>query len=210
MGVAIWFIWPRGTRQMWRQPKIEKSWKELGFFLFCFVFRNRVSLYSPGCPGTHFVDQAGLELRNPPASASWELGLKTCATTPGWKEFLDWHLLTGHSYVVTNLGASLMEIEPWEDSAGATGCGTEHPELSSLKALMTSTSSDTEGRKIQSFPSWDQSRYWSTGMWENKTWSLKHYFCWLAVQERLMPLVLVLCFEAKFLYVALTILELTL
>ncbi|GAB1299382.1 ATPase family AAA domain-containing protein 2 [Apodemus speciosus] len=30
----------------------------------------RVSLYSPGCPGTHSVDQAGLELRNPPASAS--------------------------------------------------------------------------------------------------------------------------------------------
>jgi hypothetical protein len=40
-------------------------------FLFYFVlFRDRVSLYSPGCPGTHFVDQAGLELRNPPASAS--------------------------------------------------------------------------------------------------------------------------------------------
>jgi hypothetical protein len=34
------------------------------------VFQDRVSLYSPGCPGTHFVDQAGLELRNPPASAS--------------------------------------------------------------------------------------------------------------------------------------------
>ena len=33
-------------------------------------FRDRVSLYSPGCPGPHFVDQAGLELRNPPASAS--------------------------------------------------------------------------------------------------------------------------------------------
>jgi hypothetical protein len=32
--------------------------------------RDRVSLYSPGCPGTHSVDQAGLELRNPPASAS--------------------------------------------------------------------------------------------------------------------------------------------
>jgi hypothetical protein len=31
-------------------------------------FRDRVSLYSPGCPGTHFVDQAGLELINPPAS----------------------------------------------------------------------------------------------------------------------------------------------
>jgi hypothetical protein len=35
------------------------------FFCFLFfVFRDRVSLYSPGCPGTHFVDQAGLELRN--------------------------------------------------------------------------------------------------------------------------------------------------
>ena len=50
---------------------------------YFFVFRDRVSLYSPGCPGTHFVDQAGLELRNPPASASQVLGLKVCATTPG-------------------------------------------------------------------------------------------------------------------------------
>jgi hypothetical protein len=52
-------------------------------FLFCFVlfFRDKVSLYSPGCPGTHFVDQAGLKLRNPPASASGVLGLKACATT---------------------------------------------------------------------------------------------------------------------------------
>jgi hypothetical protein len=45
------------------------------------VFRDRVSLYSLGCPGTHFVDQAGLELRNPPVSASQVLGLKACATT---------------------------------------------------------------------------------------------------------------------------------
>jgi hypothetical protein len=28
---------------------------------------DRVSLCSPGCPGTHSVDQAGLKLRNPPA-----------------------------------------------------------------------------------------------------------------------------------------------
>jgi hypothetical protein len=35
-------------------------------------FWGRVSLYSPGCPGTHSVDQAGLKLRNPPASASPE------------------------------------------------------------------------------------------------------------------------------------------
>jgi hypothetical protein len=33
--------------------------------------------------GTHFVDQAALELRNPPVSASQVLGLKVCATTPG-------------------------------------------------------------------------------------------------------------------------------
>jgi hypothetical protein len=51
-------------------------------FVLFFCFWG-VSLYSPGCPGTHFVDQAGLELRNPPASASGVLGLKACATTPG-------------------------------------------------------------------------------------------------------------------------------
>jgi hypothetical protein len=58
------------------------------FVLFCFVFRDRVSLFSPGCPGTHFVDQAGLELRNPPASVSRVLGLKACATTPSYISFL--------------------------------------------------------------------------------------------------------------------------
>ena len=44
--------------------------------LFCFVFQDRVSLYRPGCPGTHSVDQVGLKLRNPPASDSQVLGLK--------------------------------------------------------------------------------------------------------------------------------------
>jgi hypothetical protein len=52
-----------------------------GFLFACLFFRDRVSLYSPGCPGTHFVDQAGLKLRNQPASASQVLGLKACATT---------------------------------------------------------------------------------------------------------------------------------
>jgi hypothetical protein len=41
----------------------------LFFILFFLVFRDRISLYSPGCPGTRSVDQGGLELRNPPASA---------------------------------------------------------------------------------------------------------------------------------------------
>jgi hypothetical protein len=50
-----------------------------GFVLFCFVLfsRDRVSVCSLGCPGTHFfVDQAGLELRNPPVSASLSAGIK--------------------------------------------------------------------------------------------------------------------------------------
>jgi hypothetical protein len=51
----------------------------VGFFFFS--FQDRVSLYSSGCPETHSVDQAGLELRNPPASASQVLGLKAYATT---------------------------------------------------------------------------------------------------------------------------------
>jgi hypothetical protein len=50
--------------------------------------QDRVSLCSPGCPGTHSVDQAGLELRNPPASASQMLGLKACATMPGCFSFV--------------------------------------------------------------------------------------------------------------------------
>jgi hypothetical protein len=49
-------------------------WSSDSFFvLFCFVCLFvwvRVSLCSPDCPGTHSVDQAGLELRNSPASAS--------------------------------------------------------------------------------------------------------------------------------------------
>ena len=48
---------------------------------FFFSFRDRVSLCSPGCPGTHVLDQIGLELRNSLASASQMLGLKPWATT---------------------------------------------------------------------------------------------------------------------------------
>jgi hypothetical protein len=55
-------------------------------FLF-FVFWDRVSLCSPVCPGTHSVDQAGLELRNPPASASQVLGLKACHYCPATLTF---------------------------------------------------------------------------------------------------------------------------
>jgi hypothetical protein len=50
-------------------------------WLLLFFFLDRVSLYSPGCLGTHSVDQAGLKLRNPPAFAFQVMGLKACATT---------------------------------------------------------------------------------------------------------------------------------
>jgi hypothetical protein len=48
--------------------------------LFFFFFWDRVSLCNPGCLGTHSVDQAGLKLRNLPASASRVLGSKACTT----------------------------------------------------------------------------------------------------------------------------------
>lgn len=38
--------------------------------LFVVVFRDRVSLYSPGCSGTSSADQAGLELRDALACVS--------------------------------------------------------------------------------------------------------------------------------------------
>jgi hypothetical protein len=58
------------------------------FLFFFLLFQDRVSLCSSGCPGTHSVDQDGLELKNLPVSASQELGLKVCATTAWlWEVF---------------------------------------------------------------------------------------------------------------------------
>ena len=50
-------------------------------FFVCLFFQDRVSLCCSGCPGTHFVDQAGLKLSYLPASASKVLRLKACTTT---------------------------------------------------------------------------------------------------------------------------------
>jgi hypothetical protein len=56
----------------------------LFIYLFIFwIFETGLLCVSPGCPGTHSVDQAGLGLRNLPASASQVLGLKACAAMPG-------------------------------------------------------------------------------------------------------------------------------
>jgi hypothetical protein len=69
----------------------------LFIYLFILVFRDRVSLYRPGCPGSHFVDQAGLKFRNLPASASRVLGLKAFAITPSCKRIWFCFLRQGSS-----------------------------------------------------------------------------------------------------------------
>jgi hypothetical protein len=56
-----WELMPSSDMQVYMQSHVHEN---------KLVFRDRVSLCSPGCSGTHFVDQAGLKLRNPPASAS--------------------------------------------------------------------------------------------------------------------------------------------
>jgi hypothetical protein len=54
----------------------------LNFLFVCFLFfRDRVSLGSPGCPGTLSVDQAGPQLRDLSASTSWVLEPEACTKT---------------------------------------------------------------------------------------------------------------------------------
>jgi hypothetical protein len=45
---------------------LQESLDVFFFFFFFWFFRDKVFLCSPGYPGTHSVDQAGLKLRNPP------------------------------------------------------------------------------------------------------------------------------------------------
>ena len=61
-----------------------------GVFCGCFVvavvivvFQDRVSLYSPCCPGTSSVHQLALNSQNLPSSASRVLETRVCATLKG-------------------------------------------------------------------------------------------------------------------------------
>ena len=69
------------------QHHIKWVWRDmpvmlvLASSLLLFVFQDRVSLCSTGYPGTHSVDQAGLQIRDSADSASWVLGLKSCTIT---------------------------------------------------------------------------------------------------------------------------------
>jgi hypothetical protein len=59
------------------------DWHLYNFFFFFFFFGNGVSLCSPGCPKTCSVVQAGLKLRDPPASASQVPELRELQPLPG-------------------------------------------------------------------------------------------------------------------------------
>lgn len=59
-------------------------------FVCLFVFfQDRVSRCISGCSATLSVYQAGLKLRDPPASSSQVLGLKSCTTTAGLHFFFN-------------------------------------------------------------------------------------------------------------------------
>jgi hypothetical protein len=60
-----------GRKKNSRKASDNNSYLLLVWFGFSFlVFQDRVYLWSLGYPGTHSVNQAGLELKDPPASAS--------------------------------------------------------------------------------------------------------------------------------------------
>ena len=53
----------------------------LSIYMFTLFIQDRVSLFNPDFSRTHSVDQASLDHRDPPVSASLVLGLKTRTTT---------------------------------------------------------------------------------------------------------------------------------
>ena len=66
---------------MHKNPKMTLKHYLLNFSIFLNFSRLGFSMSIPGCPGTHSVDWAGLELRKSAASVSQVLGLKAWATT---------------------------------------------------------------------------------------------------------------------------------
>jgi hypothetical protein len=81
-------FFPRtGTSCTWEAPcwlsarvlaSVSQRQGRLSSVIIIIIIIIIITLCSPGCPGTHSVDQAGLKLRNLPASASQVLGLKAC------------------------------------------------------------------------------------------------------------------------------------
>jgi hypothetical protein len=74
----------------------------------CFCLVTGFSLSNYGPPGTHSVDQGGIELRNLPASASRMLGRKVCATIQGFIiPHIHCHVATLQSPGITHVNKGL-------------------------------------------------------------------------------------------------------
>jgi hypothetical protein len=87
------------SRNKAKQPRFSvpspprKFRKEEFRCLIFFLFWNRVSLYSPGWPGTgHF-----------PSSDSWVLGLQVCTTTPSSNHFSEHNWVNGKFFLEINV-----------------------------------------------------------------------------------------------------------
>jgi hypothetical protein len=72
--------WKLNSEPLEEQPVLLIAEPSLQTNSLFFFPRGRVSLCSPDCFRTHFVDQAVLKLQDPPASASQVLGLKASTT----------------------------------------------------------------------------------------------------------------------------------
>jgi len=75
IGAGNWtHVLYKGSKCPWLLSLQPSSYIHSFIHSFICLFRDRVSLCSSGCPGTHSIDQASLELKVLPASASWVLG----------------------------------------------------------------------------------------------------------------------------------------
>ena len=71
--------------ELWVSTTAVSSSNPWTFLFVCWLdwvgfLETRFICLAIGCPGTHSVDQAGLRLKDLPASVSRALGLKACAT----------------------------------------------------------------------------------------------------------------------------------
>lgn len=78
-------------------------------FFVVHLFLGRISLYIPGCPGTHYVDQAILELTEIYLSLLW---LKTYSTNHPWQSQHFWGLIP------LTLLQSVCQKPRWEKQQG--------------------------------------------------------------------------------------------
>jgi hypothetical protein len=123
--------WWKMSRALYREFWCTHVASFIAHMDFFFFFWDRVSLCSPGCPGTHSVDQAGLELRNIPASASQVRGLQACATTAQhtWTFLLSLEKISPNCAVLkyTNIGYLVTTFLPPTDCYSADCSGHRDP-----------------------------------------------------------------------------------